>query len=206
MRSLLRTATLFLATGAYTGFFPVAPGTVGSALAILIDRGLRATGSDWLYGFVLIALCGAGTVASGQAEQYFARKDPSHVVVDEVAGMLVSLYLIPVSWIGLLTGFLLFRLLDISKPFPCRRAEKLGGGLGIMADDVIAGVPLDLLQFHGAETPDRVAAVRRRTGLPVMKAIRIASAADVGAAVQQVRGEAVPQRVGAGAAVEGRFL
>lgn len=142
---MLRAATLFVATGAYTGFFPIAPGTVGSALAILMDRGLRAMGSDLLYGAVILAVCVAGGMASEVAEKHFARKDPSYVVVDEVAGMLVSLYLIPVSWIGLLVGFLLFRLLDIIKPFPCRRAERLRGGLGIMADDVIAGVYVNLL-------------------------------------------------------------
>ena len=145
MNSTLRAAAVFLATGAYTGFFPIAPGTVGSALGILIDRGLRATGSELVYGIAIIALSVAGVMASQVAEKHFARKDPSHVVVDEVAGMLVSLYLIPVSWIGLAVGFLLFRLLDIVKPFPCRRAEKLRGGLGIMADDLIAGVYVNLL-------------------------------------------------------------
>ncbi|HEX9725587.1 MAG TPA: phosphatidylglycerophosphatase A [Vicinamibacteria bacterium] len=145
MNSLLRALAVFVATGAYTGFFPIAPGTVGSVLGILIERGLRATGSDLVYGLVIVALSVAGVLSSRIAEEHFARKDPSHVVVDEVAGMLVSLYLIPVSWIGLLVGFLLFRLLDIVKPFPCRRAEKLHGGLGIMADDLIAGVYVNLL-------------------------------------------------------------
>jgi phosphatidylglycerophosphatase A len=145
LKSIIRAIAIFLATGAYTGFFPMAPGTVGSAVGILIDRGLRATGSDWVYGIVIVALSVAGVLASQVAERHFARKDPSHVVVDEVAGMLVSLYLIPVSWIGLVVGFLLFRLLDIVKPFPCRRAEKLRGGLGIMADDLIAGVYVNLL-------------------------------------------------------------
>jgi phosphatidylglycerophosphatase A len=142
---MLRAAALFVATGAYTGFFPIAPGTVGSALAVLMDRGLRATGSELVYGLVILAVAVAGVLSSQFAEEHFGRKDPSHVVVDEVAGMLVSLYLIPVSLLGLLVGFLLFRLLDIVKPFPCRRAEKLHGGLGIMADDLIAGVYVNLL-------------------------------------------------------------
>lgn len=145
MRSTVRAAAIFLATGAYTGFFPIAPGTVGSALGILIDRGLRVAGSDLLYGLAVLAFSVAGIAASRVAEEHFARKDPSHVVVDEIAGMLVSLFLVPVSWIGLAVGFLLFRLLDIVKPFPCRGAEKLPGGLGIMADDLIAGVYVNLL-------------------------------------------------------------
>ena len=145
MRSIVRAAWVFLATGAYTGFFPVAPGTVGSLLGLVIDRGLRATGSDWVYGSVMVALSVAGIVASRVAEEHFARKDPSHVVVDEIAGMLVSLFLLPVSWTGLAVGFFLFRVFDIVKPFPCRRAEKLPGGLGIMADDLIAGVYVNLV-------------------------------------------------------------
>ena len=142
---MLRAASLFLATGAYTGFFPIAPGTVGAALGIVIDRGLRIVGSDLLYGAVIVALCVSGAIASEVAEKHFALKDPSYVVVDEVAGMLVSVYLIPLSWMGLFVGFFLFRLLDVVKPFPCRRAETLPGGLGIMTDDVIAGLYVNLL-------------------------------------------------------------
>ena len=145
MNRAMRRAAVFLATGAYTGFVPFAPGTAGSALALLLDRGLRATGSEIVYGLVVLVLGVGGVIASGVAEKHFSRKDPSAVVVDEVVGMLVSLYLIPVSLLGLLIGFLLFRLLDIVKPFPCRRAEKLHGGLGIMTDDLIAGVYVNLL-------------------------------------------------------------
>jgi phosphatidylglycerophosphatase A len=142
---MLRAAALFIATGAFTGFFPFAPGTVGSALAILIDRGLRASGSELVYGLAIVVVSVVGVLSSQAAEKHFARKDPSQVVVDEVAGMLVSLYLLPVSWMGLVVGFLLFRLMDIIKPFPCRRAERLPGGLGIMVDDLLAGVYANLL-------------------------------------------------------------
>jgi len=145
MNATMRRAAVFLATGAYTGFVPFAPGTAGSALALLLDRGLRATGSEIVYGLVVLVLGMGGVIASGVAEKHFSRKDPSAVVVDEVVGMLVSLYLIPVSWVGLAAGFLLFRLFDIVKPFPCRRAEGLAGGLGIMADDVIAGVYVNVV-------------------------------------------------------------
>ncbi len=140
MSSIRRGAAVFLATGAYVGFFPIAPGTAGSALAILIDRGLRLTGSNIAYAIGVVFFSVAGIMASNVAEKHFSKKDPSAVVVDEIAGMLLTLFLIPVSWIGLVVGFLLFRLFDIVKPFPCRRAEKLPGGLGIMADDLIAGV------------------------------------------------------------------
>ena len=140
MSSIRQRAAVFLATGAYVGFSPFAPGTAGSALAILFDRGLRLTESHIVYGLAVVFFSVAGVMASNVAEKHFAKKDPSAVVVDEIAGMLITLFLIPVSWSGLLVGFLLFRLFDIVKPFPCRRAEKLKGGLGIMADDLIAGV------------------------------------------------------------------
>jgi phosphatidylglycerophosphatase A len=145
MSSISRGAAVFLATGAYVGFSPIAPGTAGSALAILIDRGLRLTESNIAYGLAIAFFSVAGVMASNVAEKHFAKKDPSHVVVDEIAGMLLTLFLIPVSWIGLLVGFLLFRLFDIIKPFPCRRAESLEGGMGIMADDLIAGVYANLV-------------------------------------------------------------
>jgi len=145
MSPMSRGAALFLATGAYVGFSPIAPGTAGSALAILIDRGLRLTESNLVYGLAVVFFSVTGVLASNVAEKHFAKKDPSHVVVDEIAGMLLTLFLIPVSWMGLLVGFLLFRLFDIVKPFPCRRAERLAGGLGIMADDLIAGVYANLV-------------------------------------------------------------
>ena len=145
MSKVSKSVALFVATAAYIGFFPFAPGTAGSALALVIDRGLRLTGSELVYGGIVVVVSLAGVWSARRAEEHFARKDPSYVVIDEVAGMLVSLFLIPVSWLGLLVGFLLFRLLDIVKPFPCRQAEKLHGGVGIMADDLIAGVYVNLL-------------------------------------------------------------
>jgi len=66
--------------------------------------------------------------------------DPGVVVIDEVVGMLLTLAFVPVGWAGVLAGFVLFRLFDIIKPYPCARAERLPGGWGIMADDVLAGV------------------------------------------------------------------
>ena len=80
--------------------------------------------------------CWAGTVA----ERHYGRTDPGAVVVDEVIGMLLTLWLIPVTWKGALVGFLLFRVFDIVKPFPARQCERLHGGLGIMADDAVAGI------------------------------------------------------------------
>ncbi|MFQ5791769.1 MAG: phosphatidylglycerophosphatase A [Acidobacteriota bacterium] len=145
MKAKLGSAGLFLASWAYVGYFPVAPGTAGSAAALLVDWGLRTVGSPVIHGVVLLVLAVGGVHASGLAEKELAEKDPSVVVIDEVVGMLAALYLIPLSGLGILAGFLLFRLLDIVKPFPCRQAEKLPGGVGIVADDVIAGVYTNLL-------------------------------------------------------------
>jgi phosphatidylglycerophosphatase A len=74
------------------------------------------------------------------AERHFGRIDPGQVVVDEVAGMLVTLFLVRVGWLGAFGAFLLFRIADIVKPYPANRLERLPGGLGIMADDVMAGI------------------------------------------------------------------
>jgi phosphatidylglycerophosphatase A len=78
--------------------------------------------------------------AAGLSEKFFGRTDPGHVVIDEVAGQMIAFLLSPhASWKFLLAGFGLFRLFDVTKPFPARGAERLAGGWGIMVDDVIAG-------------------------------------------------------------------
>ena len=77
----------------------------------------------------------SGTVA----ERHFGTTDPGQVVIDEVMGMLITLFLNPVGWTGALAGFLLFRIADVIKPFPANRLERLPGGIGVMADDAMAG-------------------------------------------------------------------
>jgi phosphatidylglycerophosphatase A len=82
-----------------------------------------------------------GAWAAGRAEKFFGRTDPGHVVIDEVAGQLITFLARPdASWKWLLAGFVLFRFFDVVKPFPARRAERLRGGWGIMTDDVLAGL------------------------------------------------------------------
>jgi phosphatidylglycerophosphatase A len=140
VKSMMRRAALLIASCGGAGYFPVAPGTVGSAVGIVVDRLLRAALSPLLHGMAILAISWAGTVAATAVEKDLARKDPSVVVVDELAGMLLAVYLLPLSWFGLAVGFVLFRLFDIVKPYPCRQAERLSGGIGIMTDDLIAGV------------------------------------------------------------------
>jgi phosphatidylglycerophosphatase A len=135
---------LLLATFGYVGHFPIAPGTAGSAAGLLLYAAIRLAVPPALGPYVDLAAivvlfvlgCWAGTVA----ERHYGRIDPGAVVVDEVIGMLMTLWLVPVTWKGAVVGFLLFRAFDIVKPFPARRCERLHGGLGIMADDAVSGL------------------------------------------------------------------
>jgi phosphatidylglycerophosphatase A len=135
----MRLAVL-LATFGYVGHFPIAPGTAGSAAALVLYVLLRWTGSPLVEGGVVVLLLIAGIWAGSAAERHYGREDPGYVVIDEVVGMLVTLLFIPLSWSGVLLGFFLFRLFDILKPPPARQLEHLHGGFGIMLDDVVAGL------------------------------------------------------------------
>lgn len=135
----------FIATCGYTGYFPFAPGTVGSAVGVALYLLLGVSGSPWTLGLTLFGITLVGIWAAGVVERTQEKEDPSIVVVDELAGMLISFVLLPVSWFGIVAGFFVFRFLDIIKPFPCRQAERLGGGLGIMADDLLAGLYTNLI-------------------------------------------------------------
>jgi phosphatidylglycerophosphatase A len=131
---------ILLATVGYVGRFPIAPGTAGSAAAMPLFFLLRMAGSPALEVAAVLVLLAAGCWAGSVAEAHYARTDPGYVVLDEVVGMLVTLLLVPVSALGALVGFFLFRLFDIVKPFPARQCERLHGGVGIMTDDVVAGI------------------------------------------------------------------
>ena len=135
-----RRAGVLLATCAGVGYAPVAPGTAGSLVGLLVFAAVRGAGGGWLEAGAILVLLGAGIWGCGVAEQHFGRTDPGYAVIDEVVGMLVTLAFVPVGPGGVVVGFLLFRLFDIVKPWPARRFERLHGGLGIMADDVMAGV------------------------------------------------------------------
>jgi phosphatidylglycerophosphatase A len=135
---------VFLATAGYCGYFPIAPGTAGSAAGLVVYLLVWWTGSP-LVEVALIALTfAAGTWAATHAERFFGGIDPGPVVIDEVLGMLVTLAFIPVGWTAVLAGFVLFRVFDVIKPYPANRLEKFHGGFGIMADDAMAGVYANL--------------------------------------------------------------
>jgi phosphatidylglycerophosphatase A len=129
---------LLIATAGGAGYFPFAPGTVGSAVGIVIYLATRQLDAA-LQVALFAGICVVGTWASSVAARHFKRDDPGHVVVDEVAGQLATLLLLDVGYTGAAIGFLIFRILDIIKPWPANRLEALHGGFGVMADDVMAG-------------------------------------------------------------------
>ncbi len=134
MRRLIKIITSFF----YIGHSPIMPGTLGSLAGLLIYFAVK----DKLpvYVFSLIFLFILGIIFSGEAEKIYKRKDTKMIVLDEVCGMMLSLFLVPYNlWIVLL-GFILFRTFDILKPPPAKRIEKFSGAFGIMFDDIIVAI------------------------------------------------------------------
>jgi phosphatidylglycerophosphatase A len=145
------------------GLIPLAPGTWGSAVGVLVYLAVgRAAQVSFDYAvrywldlspqtfpvflttallLVIFVVSIVGTRAATRAEKLFGKKDPGAVVVDEVAGQMVAYLFAPwgTGWWAIVAGFVAFRVFDIWKPYPVRRLEGLGGGLGIMADDLLAG-------------------------------------------------------------------
>ncbi len=139
----MRKLILFVATGAGSGYSPVAPGTLGSVVGLLLYLPLsRLPGVGYLLAVALLSA--AGTWAANGAERIFGQHDDGRITIDEVAGLLLSLALLPPRLDVALVGFGLFRLFDIWKPPPASHAERLPGGLGVMADDWVAGAYANL--------------------------------------------------------------
>ena len=133
---------LALATALGAGYAPFAPGTVGSAAGLVLWWLIPASASAQL--LTIVVVFALGSWSGSVAERHFRTTDPSQVVLDEVLGMLITLFMNPVGWIGAVLGFLLFRVADIIKPFPANKLEALHGGVGIMADDAMAAVYANL--------------------------------------------------------------
>lgn len=134
---------LALATALGVGYIPFAPGTFGSAVGLLLWAAVPPT--PIAQGTAIVALFVVGSWAGSRAEHHFGRIDPGQVVIDEVMGMLITLFMNPVGWGGAIGAFVLFRLADIVKPFPANRLERLPGGVGVMADDGMAAVYANLV-------------------------------------------------------------
>ncbi|MEW5981560.1 MAG: phosphatidylglycerophosphatase A [Acidobacteriota bacterium] len=143
-RGVSRQTPLVVATFFGVGYAPVAPGTVGSLAAIPVLVLIRGTAPLWLEASFVVILFALGVWSASAAERLLACEDPGPVVVDEVVGMVIAMVGVPLSWPAVMVAFLAFRVMDIVKPPPARRLERLGGGWGIMADDVAAGVYANL--------------------------------------------------------------
>jgi phosphatidylglycerophosphatase A len=166
LRSIGDYVALVIATCG-VGYFPIAPGTMGSLVgvglylllwraALRADLALEATNFSraykywapsfllmWTLPFFIVGLSLVGIWAASRAERLMGKKDPSQVVIDEVAGQLVTFMFVPAYFLHplmIIIGFVLFRAFDIIKPYPIRRVEGLHGGLGIVGDDIVAGL------------------------------------------------------------------
>jgi phosphatidylglycerophosphatase A len=136
---------LFLATGFYAGYIPSAPGTFGTLVGLPFCFLLAFIGTKGAFFVTLIFICFAVGVAH-QAEKNLQKKDPGLIVIDEMAGILVTFLAIPFNAETAVLGFYIFRILDIAKPGPIRYLEKrLPGGAGIVLDDVAAGIFANLI-------------------------------------------------------------
>jgi phosphatidylglycerophosphatase A len=131
---------LLFATGFGVGYSPIAPGTLGTLIAIPVYYFLSEIPSP-LYEITLIGFFFLSVWIAENAETFFGKKDDPRIVIDEVIGFLITMLWIPKTTRFIIIGFFLFRFFDILKPFPIRRLERrLKGGFGVVLDDVMAGV------------------------------------------------------------------
>ncbi len=133
-----------LFTGFYSGYSPFAPGTAGTivGVAIYFLLYLLFGGRNIVYANIaLVALMAYPAIKLGDAgEEFFGVKDAQQVVLDEMMGYWITMLFLPFNWKLVIAGFILFRIMDIIKPWPAGKLQDLKGGLGIMIDDYIAGV------------------------------------------------------------------
>lgn len=131
---------LLLAFGFGAGLSPLAPGTAGTLVAVLLERGLRALGWAPRVG-VTLGVVALGFWLCGEAARRLGVHDHPGIVWDEIAGYLLLMLVVPAGWRWAAAGFLLFRLFDVWKPWPIRDLDHgIGGGMGIMLDDLVAGL------------------------------------------------------------------
>lgn len=140
---MTRAILIFVASGAYSGFSPAAPGTAGSVVGLVLAWAvLPYANAHWALALALFAVIFAlGCWVADRAQVIFGEHDSPRIVLDEVMGMIATMFLNPLSWMYLLIGFILFRLLDIVKLPPANVFDRqVRGGLGVMLDDLAAAV------------------------------------------------------------------
>jgi phosphatidylglycerophosphatase A len=140
VKSKLDMLASYLATGGGIGNLPLAPGTWASMVAVLVAVFLHLLGGPWLLSFSIIIIFLVGTWASNKHSLSIKQKDPSSVIIDEFCGQWLAILPIAMDWRYYVVAFIIFRIADIFKPWPCKNAERIPGGMGIMLDDVCAGV------------------------------------------------------------------
>jgi phosphatidylglycerophosphatase A len=136
----IRSIAVAFATGLGAGLSPVAPGTCGTLLAVPLFR-LLSSMPPWMYGVTLCGITALGTWSAGIAGRVWNKTDDQRIVIDEVAGYLLTMALTTPTWPHLAAGFALFRFFDILKPWPVGWADKtVKNAFGVMLDDLLAGV------------------------------------------------------------------
>ncbi len=143
MKSPVRNGALFLSTCAGTGFFPLAPGTVGTGFALLVWWLFLPVHPPMALTIIIISFF-LGVWSAGIAEECWG-SDPGKVNWDEFVGTLITVWFLPKTLFVLIAAFVLFRIFDILKPWPIHRIEQLPGGWGVMSDDVMAGIYSNLI-------------------------------------------------------------
>ncbi len=139
MKTLVKLASTFF----YAGFFPKMPGTAGSAAGLLLAVLVSGNLAEYLATLVMLVVLSILVIKP--AEVLFGKEDSGHIVIDEVAGVMTALLLIPVRPVPLILAFMLFRAFDILKPFPIRRLEGIRSPFGVILDDIAAGIYANLI-------------------------------------------------------------
>lgn len=127
----------------YLGYLPFIPGTFGSLGGIILFYFVK--NNTLVYGLTILILAILGLALTAEAEKIFKKRDPRNVVIDEVVGMLLSLVFLPYDIKLVISGFFLFRLLDALKPYPIKWLEQRHGSIGIMGDDIVAGLYTNII-------------------------------------------------------------
>ena len=139
----MRALAVMVATVGGVGYAPFAPGTVGSLVALPLLPPLAALRgyAPGAYAVLLVTLVGIAIWAADRAEDVLGAEDHPHIVIDEVAGLVVAGIVLPGTWLAAAVAFVLFRLFDVVKPFPARQIDSgVEGGLGVVGDDLVAGL------------------------------------------------------------------
>jgi phosphatidylglycerophosphatase A len=132
-----------LSTFFYLGYFPFIPGTFASIFGVFLFYLIRE--SIFTQIAFILGLTAIGLLVAGEAEEIFKKKDSRRIVIDEVTGMLLSLLFIPYDLKLAVIAFFLFRILDTLKPYPAGAAQNLKAGLGVMGDDIVAGLYTNII-------------------------------------------------------------